>query len=196
MFKPNISPTLLDQMPLTVPVAKTLKTGEKVVIDPEATTERVMLWFYLLINLGSLFKIPTTYTEKYFGWWLAFFTPLVIYFPLVPLLWFLRKRLILKPAEGSDLGNVMRIVGICFRRGGFWQLFRRGGDFFAAAKPSVIALSSNPINVPWTDGFVEDVSYIPFDTRNNVNHNSRPDVLSRQLASSAFSLFSRSTTTA
>jgi hypothetical protein len=157
MFKPNISPTLLDQMPLTVPVAKTLKSGEKVVVDPEATTERVMLWFYLLINLGGLFKVPTTYTEKYFGWWLAFFLPTTLYLALGPLLWYLRNRLVLKPAGGSDLANVLRIVGVCFRRGGFRQLFRRDGDFFAAAKPSVIALSSHPIHVPWTDGFVEDV---------------------------------------
>lgn len=158
MFKPNISPTLLDQMPLTVPVAKTLKTGEKVVVDPEASSERVMLWFYLLINLGGLFKVPTTFIEKNFGWWLAFFTPTILYLGLLPLLWFLRKRLVLKPAGGSDLVNVMRIVGISFRRGGLGQIFRRKGDFFLAAKPSVITRSSNPINVPWTDGFVEDVS--------------------------------------
>jgi hypothetical protein len=161
MFKPNISPTLLDQMPLTVPVAKTLKTGERVIVDPESTTERVMLWFYLLINVGALLKIPTTYTEKYFGWWLAFFIPLVLYMALLPLLWYLQKRLVLKPAGGSDLGDVMRILGISFRRGGFWQLFKRGGDFFAAAKPSVIAMSSHPIHVPWSDAFVEDVSHIP-----------------------------------
>lgn len=158
MFKPNISPTLLDQMPLTVPVAKTLETGEKVVVDPEATTERVMLWFYLLINVGALFKVPTTYTEKYFGWWLAFFLPLILYLALLPLLWYLRHRLVLKPAGGSDLANVIRIVGICLRRGGILQLFKRRGDFFAPAKPSIIAQSSHPIHVQWTDGFVEDVS--------------------------------------
>jgi hypothetical protein len=155
MFKPNISPTLLDQMPLTVPVAKTLKTGEKVVIDPEATTERVMLWFYLLINLGGLLKVATTNTEKYHGFWLAYFIPLIFYIGLVPLLWILRKRLVLKPPGGSDLSDVMKILGICFRRGGIRKLFR--GDFLAAAKPSVIAQSGHPIDVPWTDGFVEDV---------------------------------------
>jgi hypothetical protein len=48
MFKPNVSPTLLDQIKETKPTVETLDDGEKVIIDPEATTERVVLWFYLL----------------------------------------------------------------------------------------------------------------------------------------------------
>jgi dipeptide/tripeptide permease len=44
---------------------------------------------------------------------------------------------------------------ICFRRSGPYKLFR--GDFLSAAKPSVIAQSGNPIDVPWNDQFVEDV---------------------------------------
>ncbi|TLD18961.1 MFS general substrate transporter-21 [Venturia nashicola] len=157
MFKPNISPTLLDQMPVTIPVAKTLASGEKVIVDPEATTERVMLWFYLLINIGGMFSTPTTYIEKYHGFWLAYFIPTILYMGLLPMLMYLKKRLVLKPAGGSDLGKVVQILGICFKRGGALKMFR--GDFFAAAKPSVIATSSNPIQVPWTDGFVEDVRH-------------------------------------
>jgi hypothetical protein len=40
-------------MPETVPVVTTTKKGERVIIDPEASTERAMLWFYLLINIGG-----------------------------------------------------------------------------------------------------------------------------------------------
>ena len=85
MFKPNVSPLLLDQMPHTVPKTKVLKTGEKVIVDPEATTERAMLWFYLLINIGGFMQVATSYAEKYVGWWLAFILPLFLYLPL-PLL--------------------------------------------------------------------------------------------------------------
>lgn len=85
MFKPNISPTLLDQMKQYEPVTKVLKTGEKVIVDPGATTERVMLWFYLLINVGGFMNVPTAYTEKYAGWWLSFLLPLILYLPLLPL---------------------------------------------------------------------------------------------------------------
>lgn len=46
MFKPNVSPTLLDQIKETKPTVETLDDGEKVIVDPEATTERIVLWFY------------------------------------------------------------------------------------------------------------------------------------------------------
>lgn len=67
MFKPNVSPLLLDQVTTTVPKVITLKTGERVIEDPEATTERVMLWFYLMINIGGFMGIATAYSEKYVG---------------------------------------------------------------------------------------------------------------------------------
>ena len=85
MFKPNIAPLLLDQNPHTVARIKVLKSGERVIIDPEATTERTMTWFYLMINIGGMMAIATAYSEKYVGWWLAFVLPLFLYLPL-PLL--------------------------------------------------------------------------------------------------------------
>jgi dipeptide/tripeptide permease len=157
MFKPNISPTLLDQIKQSEPHTKVLATGEKVIVDPEATTERVMLWFYLLINVGGFMNVPTAYTEKYVGWWLSFLLPLILYLPLLPLLWWLKPRIVLYPPGGSDLGNVFRILGICFKRGGLKKMFKKNGGFFEAAKPSVIAQSGHHIDVPWNDEFVVDV---------------------------------------
>jgi dipeptide/tripeptide permease len=157
MFKPCISPTLLDQMPLTEPVTKELPTGERVIVDPDATTERVMLWFYLLINVGGFVNTGTTYAALNIGYWVAFFIPLILYLPLPLLLWYLKKRLILLPPGGSDLGWALRIIGVSFRRGGLVQIFKGKGDFFGLAKPSNIAASGGRINVPWSDEFVEDV---------------------------------------
>lgn len=158
MFKPNISPTLLDQMPVTVPVIKTLKSGEKVIIDPEATTERVMLWFYLFINIGGFFGVATTYSEKYVGWWLGFFLPLVVYLPLLPLLWYLRKHLVFYPPGGSDLGNTFKIIGIGFKNGGLMKIIRFKGGFFEPAKPSVMRAQGKQVTVPWNDEFVDDAA--------------------------------------
>lgn len=157
MFKPNISPTLLDQLPNQTAEVKTLETGERVIIDPESSTERVVLWFYLLINIGAFMNVPTSYCEKYVGWWLAFVLPLILYLPLLPLLWYLKDKLILYPPGGSDLGNIFRILGICFKRGGLARMFKKNGGFFEPAKPSVIAQSGNVIQVPWNDEFVDDV---------------------------------------
>lgn len=155
IFKPNVSPLLLDQMPETVPVVTTTKKGEKVIIDPEASTERVMLWFYLLINIGGFMGVATAYSEKYVGWWLAFLIPLILYLPLPLLLWWLRKRLVLHPPGGSDLPNVFRVLAICFRHGGLKKIGRHG--FWEPAKPSVAAARGISARIEWNDQFVEDV---------------------------------------
>jgi hypothetical protein len=49
----------------------------------------------------------------------------------------------------------MRILGICFKRGGIKRIGR--GGFFDPARPSVIAQSSKPIEVPWNDAFVGEL---------------------------------------
>ena len=155
MFKPNVSPLLLDQITTTVPKVITLNTGERVIEDPEATTERVMLWFYLLINVGGFFGVATAYAEKYVGWYLAFLLPLLVYLPLPILLWYLKSRLILHPPVGSDLPNVFRVVAVVFRRGGIKRIGRHG--FWDLAKPSHIAAAGKNIQVAWNDEFVDDV---------------------------------------
>jgi dipeptide/tripeptide permease len=155
MFKPCISPILLDQMKSYVPETKTLSSGEKVIVDPEATTERVMLWFYLLINVGGFMNVPTAYTEKYVGWWLSFLLPLLLYLPLPPLLYYLSKRLVLHPPGGSDLGNIFKVLGICLGKGGVMRIGRKG--FWERAKPSVMAANGDMRQVPWNDAFIEDV---------------------------------------
>ncbi|PGG95843.1 hypothetical protein GX51_08098, partial [Blastomyces parvus] len=155
MFKPNIAPLLLDQNPHTTPKIKVLGTGERVIVDPEATTERASMWFYLMINVGGIMAIPTTYSSKYVGWWLAFLLPLILYLPLPALMLFLRKRLNLLPPGGSDLGNVFRVLGVCLKNGGIWKIGRHG--FWESAKPSVIAARGQNVHTQWNDEFVEDV---------------------------------------
>ncbi|KAJ1324689.1 putative peptide transporter [Microdochium nivale] len=157
MFKPNVSPLLLDQMTHKVPVVVTLKDGSRVIQDPEHSAERVMLWFYLLINIGGFMNVATTYCEKYVGWWLAFLIPLILYLPLPVLMWWLKPRLILHPPGGSDLGNVVKVIVICFRRGGIMRIGRKG--FWDVAKPTHIAASGleRRFTTNWNDAFVDDV---------------------------------------
>lgn len=153
MFKPCVSPILLDQIDETKPTIKTLKTGERVIVDPESTTERVVLWFYLLINVGGFLGVPGSYLAKNVGWMATFALPMGVYVPLPFVLWYLHKRLVLYPPGGSDLFNCFKVLGIClknpknFGRHGFWE----------TAKPSVMAANGGSQTVPWNDQFVEDV---------------------------------------
>jgi len=76
------------------PYTKVLQSGERVVVDPGTTVQRLMLIFYGLVNVGAFFLLATTYTEKYVGYWLAFLLPGIVYFLLPALLWYLNNKLI------------------------------------------------------------------------------------------------------
>ncbi|WPH04307.1 Hypothetical protein R9X50_00719600 [Acrodontium crateriforme] len=155
MFKPNVTPILLDQMKSHVPRVIVLKTGERVIEDPEHSTERVMLWFYLLINIGAFMSTATTYCARLIGWWLAFLLPLILYLPLPFLLVWLKPRLVLHKPGGSDLPNACRVIGKCMAGGGIFRIGRHG--WWEPAKPSVIAARGGKPETRYNDQFVEDV---------------------------------------
>lgn len=155
MFKPNVTPLLLDQMKSHVPIVVTRKNGERVIEDPEHSTERVMLWFYLLINIGGFMSTATSYSARYVGWWLAFLLPLILYLPLPALLLWLKPRLVLHKPGGSDIPNVFHVLGHCMAGGGFFRIGRTG--WWNNAKPSVIAAKGGALEHRYNDAFVEDV---------------------------------------
>lgn len=155
MFKPNIAPTLMDQSPHKIAHVITEESGERVIIDPEESISNVMLWFYLLINIGGAFGIPSSYLAKLVGFWAAYLLPGIIYFLLPLLLWFLNKRLVKQPPGGSDLGNVFRVLGDIFSNGGLKRIGRAG--FWEAGKPSVRAAAGSTKVYGYDDEFVVDV---------------------------------------
>lgn len=154
-FKPNIAPTIMDQSPHKVSHVITRKNGERVIVDPEASINSVMLWFYLLINIGAMFGIPTTYLAKLVGYWAAYLIPTILYLILPPLLWYLNPRLIKQPPGGSDLSNVFKVLGDCFRHGGLKSIGRKG--FWEPGKPSVRAAAGSTKVYGYDDRFVDDV---------------------------------------
>ncbi|KAE8381763.1 hypothetical protein BDV26DRAFT_301030 [Aspergillus bertholletiae] len=64
IFKPNIAPTILDQHRHKTAYTKVLKSGEKVIVDPELTSSRTMLIFYGVVNIGAFYMLATTYAEN------------------------------------------------------------------------------------------------------------------------------------
>ncbi|KAK4211375.1 hypothetical protein QBC37DRAFT_320439 [Rhypophila decipiens] len=154
-FKPNITPTVMDQSPHKVAHVITDTNGERVIVDPEDSINSVMLWFYLLINVGAMFGIPTTYLARLVGYWAAYLIPTIIYLLLPPLLWYLNPRLIKQPAGGSDLGNVFKVLGDALRHGGITSIGRKG--FWDAAKPSVRRAAGSTKEYGYDDDFINDV---------------------------------------
>lgn len=159
MFKPNIAPTVLDQYVHQREYTMVLKSGEKVIKDPEATVQRVMLIFYGLVNVGAFFGLATTYCEKDVGYWLAFLTPGILYFLLPALLIILNKHIVKKAPDGSVLTNVFKITGMSIKQNKF-KLWGKG--YWDAAKPSVLAAKGittfNGKPISWTDQMVDDTA--------------------------------------
>ncbi|KAJ8120725.1 hypothetical protein ONZ43_g2640 [Nemania bipapillata] len=110
IFKPNVAPTLIDQYQYQREYTKVLKSGEKVLVDPETTISHILLIFYAFVNVGAFFSIAVVYIEKYRGFWLAFLAPGIVYFLLPLLLAVLYSRLIKKPPIGSDLTRFTKIT--------------------------------------------------------------------------------------
>ena len=68
----NISPLIAEQYQLEAHV-RTLSSGERVLVDPNATIARIYLYFYLMINVGSLIgSISMVYAERYVGFLAGF----------------------------------------------------------------------------------------------------------------------------
>lgn len=101
---------------------ETLKSGERVIIDPALTTQRMFMYFYLFINIGSIIgQITMVYAERYVGFWLSFTLPTIM-FALCPfvLLVFRRNYKIHEPT-GSVLGKAVQLVKFALKDKVSWN---------------------------------------------------------------------------
>jgi POT family proton-dependent oligopeptide transporter len=152
IFKPNVAPTVIDQYTHQFQYTKVLKSGEKVIVDPERTIQRIMLVFYAMINIGAFFSIATTYTEKYVGYWVAFLEPGIVYFLLPVVLAVVYNKTIKRPPMGSELTEFIKIAWTVVKvnKGRFWAK-----DFWEKAMPDTLA--ERGVHVTWSEKAVDDV---------------------------------------
>ncbi|EFQ32895.1 POT family protein [Colletotrichum graminicola] len=136
IFKPNVVPTVIDQYKHQREYTKVLKTGEKVIVDPETTVNHIMLIFYAFVNIGAFFSIAVVYIEKYHSFWLAFLVPGIVYFLLPAVLGVTYKRTIRVAPQGSDLNRFVKIttLGLKASKG---NIFSK--NFWENVKPSALA---------------------------------------------------------
>jgi len=162
-FKPNISPLVAEQIPTTAMYIKTLKTGERVIVDPAVTTARVYMWFYLFINVGALSgQLGMAYAERYVGFYLSFLIPTVFFCTTFPVLFFCRKYYNLTPPEGSVLGPAVKLFLKASK--GRWHInpvatwkHMNDGTFWQKVKPSYLG-ESRPKWMNFDDAWVDEVA--------------------------------------
>ncbi|KAI0130681.1 PTR2-domain-containing protein [Daldinia grandis] len=172
IFKPNVAPTVIDQYSYQKEYTKVLKTGEKVLVDPETTISHIMLIFYAFVNVGAFFSIAVVYVEKYHSFWLAFLLPGIIYFLLPLLLAVMYKRTVRKPPQGSDLARFVKITILALKKSK-GNIFSK--NFWHNVRPSVLAEQN--IHVTYSEKDVVDnertwtavriFAYIPIWNLNN-----------------------------
>jgi POT family proton-dependent oligopeptide transporter len=161
-FKPNISPLIAEQLPLTKMIVRQLPSGERVIVDPAVTQSRVYSYFYLFINVGALVgQIGMVYCEKYVGFWLAFLLPTLLLCVCPLVLVYGKNKYKQQPPNGSVLSKAMRLFLLAQK--GKWSLnpltsYKRmnNGLFWEDVKPSNLG-SSRPHWMTFDDKWVDEV---------------------------------------
>ncbi|KAK2750738.1 peptide transporter ptr2 [Myotisia sp. PD_48] len=146
-IKANISPLIAEQVTEKKPTIKELKSGERVIVDPSRTVERIYMIFYLCINIGSLSAIATTELELHIGFWAAYLLPMAM-FMVGFVVTILGKRFyVVRPPKGSVIPRAFKAMWI--------GLMHRGN--MDAAKSTYQLATGGKYTIPWDDQFVEEI---------------------------------------
>ncbi|KAF2035685.1 hypothetical protein EK21DRAFT_84112 [Setomelanomma holmii] len=113
-IKANVTPMCAEQYQNARAVVKTLKSGERVVVDPELTVQKLFMWFYWVVNVGALSPLITVNVEAKQSFWLAYLIPLIDTFKV--------------PPQSSAIVDAVKTVMIACREKGFQN-----------AKPSMLS---------------------------------------------------------
>ncbi|KAF7170541.1 hypothetical protein CNMCM5623_002956 [Aspergillus felis] len=161
-FKSNISPLIAEQYREEVPYIKTLKNGDRVIVDPAATISRIYLYFYMMINIGSILgQVSMVYAEKYVGFWLSYFLPTMMYLGCPVVLFFCRNKYHLVKPTGSVYNQAIRLWKLAMK--GRWSLNpariwkKNEKPFWDSVKPSALG-PNRPVWMTFDDEWVDEVS--------------------------------------
>ncbi|KAF2807669.1 MFS peptide transporter [Mytilinidion resinicola] len=146
-IKANVSPLIAEQCQASKPFVRTLRGGERVIVDPAVTIQRIYMIFYMCINLGSLSAIATTSLEKSVGFWSAYLLPLITFMVGFAVLISGRKEYVVHPPKGGVVTN-------CFKA--LWIGIMNKGNL-DAAKPSCQGQFRRSYTTPWDDRFVDEL---------------------------------------
>lgn len=133
------------------------------IVDPAATIARIYLYFYMMINVGSLCgQLSMVYAERYVGFWLSFLLPTLMFCGCPTVLFLCRKRYYLVPPTGSVYSKAFRLWGLTLK--GRWTLnpvrwFRKTAnphEFWDRVKPSRLG-AEKPTWMTFDDEWVDEV---------------------------------------
>ncbi|ORY25526.1 POT family-domain-containing protein [Naematelia encephala] len=162
-IKPAIAPMIADQSTVKRQYVKALPTGERVIVDPNVTVERMLLLYYWASNLGDFFSIATSYAEKRIGFWLAYLLPGIVYMLMPPCLLWVRSRITLYPASGSSVVDATKVTRLAIKHS---KALKVTPESWEAVKPSnlratgefeALEAKHKPGWISWDDKFVDEL---------------------------------------
>ncbi|OJD11749.1 hypothetical protein AJ78_07538 [Emergomyces pasteurianus Ep9510] len=145
-IKSNVAPLIADQYTRKKLAVKTNKKGERVIIDPALTIQRIYMVFYACINIGSLSLLATPYMERDVGFWSAFLLALCVFVVGTAVLILGRKYYVVRPPKGSIITDAFKAIWVMIRNRNMdapknsFQLEHGGGRTFS-----------------WNDHFVDEL---------------------------------------
>ncbi|MCJ1443525.1 MAG: hypothetical protein MMC23_004023 [Stictis urceolatum] len=145
-IKSNVAPLIADQYTRKKMAIKTLPSGERIILDPAVTYQRIYMIFYTCINVGALSLLATPYMEKYIGFWSAFLLALCMFAVGVTVLIFGRKFYVVRPPQGGIITDAFKAIWVMVKA--------RNMD---AAKPSHQAQIGSGRSLPWNDHFIDEL---------------------------------------
>ena len=122
------------------------KTGERVIIDPAITFQRIYMMFYACINVGCLSLLATPFMEMYEGFWTAYLMCFLMFCIGIVVLIISKKYYIVRPPQGSVITDAFKAIGL--------MIVARDTN---AAKPSWRETHGKTKPVPWNDHFIEEL---------------------------------------
>ncbi|KAE8356241.1 PTR2-domain-containing protein [Aspergillus coremiiformis] len=126
-IKANVTPFCAEQYQKGSAFVRTLKSGERVIVDPGLTVERMFMWFYWAVNIGALSPLITVNVEARVSFWLAFLIPLIV-ITLAAAIFLISSKLYVKAQpQGSPIVETARTIYVAISEKGFEN-----------AKPSVL----------------------------------------------------------
>ena len=145
-IKSNVAPLIADQYKRRRMAVTTTPQGERVIIDPSITIQRIYMIFYWCINVGSLSLIATTYMERDIGFYSVYLLCFCMFIFGTIVLIFGRKKYVVRPPQGSIITDAFRAI--------FTMIRYRNRD---AAKQSWLNQHGINKTVKWDDHFVEEL---------------------------------------
>jgi POT family proton-dependent oligopeptide transporter len=146
-IKSNVSPLIAEQYQETKQRVKVLPSGERVIVDPALTIQRIYMVFYMCINIGSLSALATTTMELHIGFWSAYLLPFLMFCLGFAILVAGKKKYVLRPPRGSVIIHALKALWIGMRH-------KQGLD---GAKPSLRRTIRHPNELPWDDQFIDEL---------------------------------------